>query len=688
MNKRIQLPESVKRQHQREKRLMSRRMAAAEAAALDEARSSLHTAAQRQMTAVSRTNRDAIFNGIHGMVSAVAKSWGIGNAIFLTQSHRSQISASTDFVNIHISYPERAVSSNVASTKEIAKFDDKALRTLVSDIKGLAYHEVGHIRFTVPLPELCEMAGVPVDWITPAFKTTWNVLEDQRMESAVVAESPVVAAYFTTMVYNWLLKDQSSRGTAPEQFVLISGRRYLPRPLRQAMRAKFAAKHGITLTKQVEECIRLYKAASTPAEMTEQVATLTRLLAPIGGAGGGVDTHSPSTGGKPNKGESNSDKIKASSTSDTDDTPDEQEQEQTVSAPVTDEADEGSESKGAGGTTDEQADDEQEEDDRGQGGDDADDEEEEEAPSPLGTDGGADDAPTQTDDNGSGTGHSPDGSDDFDVNKEIRDLLEQAMDDLTNSDTVSDVIRDINERANTSTSSLSSYVPRVPQNPAMSAKSEELVSALIPTLEVYTADSAPIWQTHQTRGIIDPFTYRTRPSGSSEYRRQYDDTGNTGIDIAVTIMLDVSTSMIGSEYGLGAVAYASKTACDALSIPCTVCTFNHSGYILWGKDDQPEHTALVCDGGTSPTELFNALDEQFYEKSTQLVIVMTDGVFSLNGGCDRYRSDETNRFFVGLAYGSEANVGALMRLGFDHSQQINDLLQIPEILGSFIASYL
>lgn len=664
MPKKSTLPESVKRQHQREKRLLSRRMASQAAHDLDAARSELNTAAMRQMTRVFTVNRDAVFSAIHAMVSTVAKSWGVGAPIHLRQSYNSTVAASTDFTSVTISYPEN--STTWVSNEEVGKFNESALRTLVSDIKGLAYHEVGHIRFTVPFNVLHQMARLP-DPIEPndmlRYKRIWNVLEDQRMESAVVEESPIVAKYFTTMVLQWLFKVQRL-DTPPDQYVLIIGRRYLPRSLRMSMRDAYIDAYGLENTQKVEATVRAYKAADNAADMWAQVVALSDLLTQMGGLAGGTGKDTPD--------EHNNSGRWASDNSD---------EKRIMSSASSDEGDDASEGAASATPTDEEGDSSQSA--ASSKSDDSTDEEEGEQKNGMGGEAGSD---AQSQQDPSGGGYSPTGSN---IKDELREMLNEAMEEVRNGNAVDEVIRDINERANTATSSLPSSVSTSHQSPVMQAKAEELASALVPTLEVYTSDFAPIWQTRQTRGIIDPFAYRTRASGSREYHRQYNDTGDSGIDIAVTIALDISSSMCGSEQALGAVAYASKKACDVLGIPCTITVFNQQGAILWNPEDEPTSVALITDGGTSPISLFDALDEQVYDRGTHLVILMTDGLFTLGGNTvHKWRNDETNRFFVGLAYGAEYNVRMLQNLGFDHAQYISDLLQIPDILASFVASFL
>ena len=156
--------------------------------------------------------------------------------------------------------------------------------------------------------------------------------------------------------------------------------------------------------------------------------------------------------------------------------------------------------------------------------------------------------------------------------------------------------------------------------------------------------------------------------------------------MAVSLLLDTSGSMSGTSCILGALAYACKTACDSLKIPCTVSTFETRGWLVWAPEDKPTHIQLPALGGTNIIGCCEVLGEQQYDKSNHLVLVMTDGQFNKDfRGFQHYGAD--GRYFIGLGYGW--NVAESLKEQNPHEVYgIRDLMQIPQVLQGFLIEYL
>lgn len=677
MRKNSHIPAHVKQMLQRERRQMARRAAKQAESELDDARQMLSHAAYKALQRSERVNAEAIISGLRAMVTTVSRSWGVSAPIFIETNYwQHDVSASTDFHSVRILYPHKAIPES----SEVGKFDVPLLKNLVSDIKGLTYHEVGHLRFTTPFPVLCDITQKTLYTQDQRMHRAWNTLEDQRMETAVVAESPVIAKYFTIMVARWILRQAQASGVSQipaEQFLLTAGRRYLPSKFRIDMRKAFAAKHGMDATIEAETIIADYKRATTPLEMIEAVARFDVLLRKLRqDSPTGMDSHNMWSSNHRNADhDKEQQRIQESADKqEGDEQEQEQEQEAMGSAPSDQPTDEAP-------AEDKVAPDGDDEGDTPSAADTP----KQPQPQPQSDESSDDkgDQPSDADTPGKGSDASdlpsPDTRQD-DLNDLIEDLREQ-IDPALN-----ETVKDIHERAYGNKGTLPKYGNVIPQSEDWKTQAESLVSTLAESLAVYTAEVSPIWQSRQSRGVVDTFAYRTRPSGSNEYRRLYDTSGDTGIDIAVTVMFDISGSMEGSGAALGAAAYACKAACDSVDIPCSVGVFDSNGRILWDKDDAPEHLTLNCDGGTNPTELFEVLDEQTYGKNKHLVILMTDGQFGFKG-CNYYRG-EGNRYFVALGYGHDVSVESLNRAEFDSVSKISNLMQVPQVLGDFLASYL
>jgi hypothetical protein len=133
----------------------------------------------------------AVSRGIVKRVAAVLASEEVNVPIQCRKSEHGGISAWTDFSQIDITY---------------RMHEDK--RLLAATLRALLYHEGGHIRWSIPFPDLvravkAERGSLPLPdgvHMEKLLHRAWNVLEDQRMETAVVSDSPRKAAYLTPLI--------------------------------------------------------------------------------------------------------------------------------------------------------------------------------------------------------------------------------------------------------------------------------------------------------------------------------------------------------------------------------------------------------------------------------------------------------------------------------------------------------
>jgi hypothetical protein len=102
---------------------------------------------------------------------------------------------------------------------------------------GLNYHEVAHVRYSVNPSELSRKIGsLP----HPRFTEAYQVLEEARVETLLVARYKRLAKYFTYPVIRHFVQDES---TWPTAFLFTHGRRYLPRRIRDTFRDEFLKQH-------------------------------------------------------------------------------------------------------------------------------------------------------------------------------------------------------------------------------------------------------------------------------------------------------------------------------------------------------------------------------------------------------------------------------------------------------------
>jgi hypothetical protein len=246
----------------REKQRLAREQAALGEQLADEARRKLST--QQTIKRQAQPEQAAVQRSIVKRVAAVLQTEGVN--VKITARCTDSMSAWTDFDQIVVNYRMQ---------------DD--VRMLSATIRALMYHEGGHCRFTIPYRQLVELAtGQTYNGAAFAqYHTAWNMLEDQRMETAVVSDSPRKAAYLTPMI---MTEMTDKVGTAAANWPLLIWRRYLPTKIVQGARKLFVLKHnlmgvdGEALAKAWEQVTTDYVLADNAPDMWTAIVTAHELL--------------------------------------------------------------------------------------------------------------------------------------------------------------------------------------------------------------------------------------------------------------------------------------------------------------------------------------------------------------------------------------------------------------------------
>lgn len=697
-------PES-RRLIQSERRNLQRQAATAAEKRLKDAREQMRLAQHRLQAEVKANNENALINGIKGIVSTVASSYGVLPPMNIgLNTYGRGLVAYTDFQKVVIKYPPALVPQ-----KEVGSWNPTTLRNFYADIKGISYHEVGHLLFTVPFPDLVSLAKEE-GWTVPVYNHTditgkvtpvpivsnvenlhmhWNLLEDQRMETALVSSSPVMADFLTTMVLTHIANETHVGNVTT--WLLLVGRRYLPRHVRLWFQDEFTKVHGIDTVHAAKDIVTRYKTATTASDMMNAVADIYVLLTHRLSVRppDGVDQHENPTRrpGSPDTYSDSRERIQRSadtSEGDDDASPSSGDEGESASQGDEDESD----SKGGGKSDSEPEDGEDGEDGGSSDGDKPDDSTNLSGGKDSGDKPDNETQPTSDESaqsQGSGNGKRPETLSDDQMLDELQNLIDQARDAQEQDKTLDEAVRATYETANSTDLTL----PRTQHihtqyGEDFLSTAETVARGLEQALQVFTAENSPIWQSRQSRGVIDPFAYRTRQSGSTDYRRLYQD-GDIGTDISVVLMLDTSGSMQGTDEALGLAAYATKRACETVGVPCTVLTFDYDTRIVWTSTESAEPICLAANGGTNPTEGLAVLGEFDFGKTDQLVVLMTDGQFD-NATLTSYQAP--GRHFLGLGYGPCVSKGYMDAAGFHESHLIGDLQEVPQIVANFLAAYI
>jgi hypothetical protein len=681
---------------QRERQKLAREQAVlAEKAALD-GKQLLATKRLISRSSARHSAEIAFERSIVRRVAGVLASEGVSVPIETkVVSGEDQMSAWTDFSRIHVEYHV---------------FDD--VKLTAATMRGLFYHEGGHCRFTMPLADLLDQAmkayglskqddllsSVGRGRTLAQLQRAWNCLEDQRMETAVVSDSPRKAAYLTPMV---LAEMADTPSHAAANYPLFIWRRYLPAKVRKGAREAFVQMHGqdgIALDNEFRAVTDRYVLGTEVRELFEAVVDMTDLmerhqialnLDDVGhdhqgygyryNRGGGQvpdldvpidpsmlddsDT-APNEGagqgqGQPSSGAAKPGKGKSGKGEKADDAQGSKNTSQGEGAKGT-----SSKAGGSSGT--------HESDDAGFGNDDH-------ADQGSGADQG-DEGDGDDDGAGAGDGTEADHSDPL-SQEELDEMLAEAEEERMSDPTLDNDVRAFQDAKDTMASNLPVYTGGVDADPYHNAAANNLADNMRRSFEVATVNQAPSWHEQQRRGIINVNRYSTRQPGDVEFFRSYVDDGDPGFDMAVSVLLDYSGSMGSVTDELAQVAYACKVACQTLGIPCTVVLWDTEARTLWDANERAEHLPKIqAAGGTNPLVALTDLDNQNQEgKAKHIILVMTDDAWS--GGSpslSSYRAED--RMIIGLGYGGDHMAESMASRGADAAYTIKDLADIAKYL--------
>jgi hypothetical protein len=244
---------------QKERQRLTREQAALGEQLAEEAKR--RVANQKTLVRSIKPAQIAVSKGIITRIAGVLASEGLN--VRITAKPQDEMRAWTDFDQIYIGY---------------RMHDD--VRLLAATMRGLAYHEGGHCRFTVPFLQLVEMVGAD-EYEARKYHKAWNCLEDQRMETAVTSDSPRKAAYITTTVMTELT---DTADAAASNYPLLIWRKYLPRKIRKGARRLFVFKQnamgqdGEALARRWEQCVTSYVLGDTADDLWAAVIEAHELL--------------------------------------------------------------------------------------------------------------------------------------------------------------------------------------------------------------------------------------------------------------------------------------------------------------------------------------------------------------------------------------------------------------------------
>lgn len=565
-------------------------------------------------------------------------------------------------------------------------------------IKGVNYHEVAHTLYS---PRANSPLGQRVtnDLYTPGWRAL-NILEDMRAESMFQAVYPTAKHYFTIGVAQFIL-DQPDK--VAQNWPLITGRKFLPRKMRDVVHQEWEARHGkIVPASEFTDIIDEYKTLVFPQEEMKafpMVEAYMDLLIRVFGAEPDIPKptsggHTAPVGGMPEKG-----RLGKRRQDQAQDRLAEQDDDEDPYEDLLEESDDDLEGDGDGFFAgDDDYDDDQDDDGSGAGDGSADSSDDGQSES-----GDADQAGNEakasegkdSDDgvkDGVGIGKGdPDSTSDGNIGDAIEtlsDLIDQVkdLDDLQDDiDMTSDAIKhELDDDHKTVGTRSKGYDRSVhPEMEVMSRKLKSIWRELRLDLE-------PRWIQDQPYGRLNVKRAMTAQFGDLDVFELWDEGEEEGASTEVVLLLDQSSSMHWVADGASQIMWALKRGLDDAEIRTTVLGYSDGWTVLYLPEDKApraEYKSFPTYGGTAPGQ---ALRESVRilrqsDAKNKLMLSVTDGGWwtSTDVTVAMELLTKIGAYKVMFEYGGSYN----SNLGFDEShviRNLNDLIPAVQDLVSEI----
>ncbi len=597
----------------------------------------------------TRRAADSLMSSIGSLANRVLVSMQVTAKVTVTHGYAKYmgrtVNAYTDFDTIQIQVDTDRF--NINSVESISE--------LVHVIKGLVYHEGGHIAWTTPRRALCDRNNCGSQHVingeivhSAHMQQAWNVLEDQRMERAMVVTSPVMGKYFTTIVAKYVV-NPTNPGLA---WPWLAGRTYMPKEIRRAVRAAAEQLKAAHLIPKMEAVISRYCNASDVTTMHDAVVEmheyLNEWLNSNGGTVAELDRHSglhwdesrskeelrpiptPPEPPEPPKGK---DKAESSNRGDEDgERNDGNEQPNGSDKPdKSDELGDGDEQENQSKKSDSTV-------------------------KSAGTESGEKSIPEQ-----------------------LRDLINENI-ASTNIAEVNEVMSDINTNRGMMAIRDNSIQP---MTEAEIVDSQAVRNRMLDVLDKLIVQVDPSWLFYQENGIIDPTAYLTREPGDMNFWSGMNGDKGNGHDLSVSLLIDSSGSMGNAIQTVSIIAMGIRKACEHYEIPCTITTFCDETRLVVAGDEECGFVKVEAGGGTSIFDAMTILDDQVYGNNNHLVVILTDGEWSDLKDVRIWGTPTRHIMIVGYNVYQET----ITNKGANSAITISDINELAPLVTSCLAGY-
>jgi hypothetical protein len=538
-----------------------------------------------------------------------------------------------DPVVVHIAPdgPAPAWSDGQSITFNADEIEHTDIETL-TQITGLNYHELSHHLYT-PRRNTDLTKWV----IDQNYFQSFNMLEDQRIETLLTGRYPAVVPFLQATILRWLANTPQDLET---NYMLVRGRRYLPVKIRERFRSEFKFPELIPV---IIDIVDQYRALAFPRdyqaamplierfqkEVLDVISSNTNLPQGPGGCTG----RAPTTKGRPEPGkaqERDADRGSGIGKEESEFDP----EAQSGSAGGAGDKDEDANSESSEGKGNKDG----EEDKDGRDGKGTSDDVaplQKQNPGDAGRDSSGIDV-HGTDKKEVGNGHTASAHQKDRIPDDLADLINESIEDVLARKDVQTDIR-TKQRVLNGGDGKHSEIIRVGKYNDNDVDAAFVKSArrFAQELQRLRDESEPAWMREMPSGRVNV----QRVIRGCELDQAFDrwDEGNDSTDIEAVILIDRSGSMRsdGNDAIASVSCWAIKRAMEQIEAPVTVYAFDDRTEVAYKRDEKTSKTRykfIHGNGGTDPYDSLIAAERLFKStrKSNKILFIISDGVFSVD----------------------------------------------------------
>jgi hypothetical protein len=176
---------------------------------------------------------------------------------------------------------------NTDKVKDI--LSDRGIAVLL----GMNYHELAHVIYTsFDVNAIRTSISTQGRVVRGNFEDVYNILEEGRVEALLGARYPRMEKYFTLAVADFVVG-----ASRPETYLLVYGRRYLPKNIRQMYRHRYVDSMGEDSALKAEKLIDEYRTVLYPGDMKRAAMIISDLCEMYPEKTGGSKPHHGSVTG-------------------------------------------------------------------------------------------------------------------------------------------------------------------------------------------------------------------------------------------------------------------------------------------------------------------------------------------------------------------------------------------------------